>query len=111
MIIGDDSGSRYFWSLVDPAIAEAASMQAETMDGVGAMYSYICCEPAAAAKVADIIKGIFSDLCQNGIQENELTAAKNKVLSALTLKSEQPMADFSGLDSLGLFQIVPYAGR
>lgn len=97
MIIGDDSGSRYFWSLVDPAIAEAASMQAETMDGVGAMYSYICCEPAAAGKVADIIRGIFTDLHKNGIQENELKAAKNKVLSALTIKSEQPMGRLFGL--------------
>lgn len=97
MIIGDDSGSRYFWSLVDPAIAETASMQAETMDGIGAMYSYICCEPAAAPKVAEIIQGIFSDLSRNGIQEKELTAAQNKVLSALTLKSEQPMGRIFGL--------------
>jgi predicted Zn-dependent peptidase len=97
MILGDDTGSRYFWSLIDPAVAEAASMQAEAMDGVGAMYSYICCEPAASQKVMDIVAGIFKDLAENGITEKELQAAQNKVLSALTIKSEQPMGRLMGL--------------
>jgi predicted Zn-dependent peptidase len=97
MVLGDDTGSRYFWSLVDPAIAEAASMQAEAMDGVGAIYSYICCEPAAADKVMDIIGGIFKDIAQNGVSEKELQAAKNKVLSALAIKSERPMGRLMGL--------------
>jgi predicted Zn-dependent peptidase len=97
MILGDSTGSRYFWSLVDPAIAEVASMQAEAMDGVGAMYSYICCEPTAAQKVMDIVGGIFKDIAANGVSEKELQAAKNKVLSALAIKSEQPMGRLLGL--------------
>jgi predicted Zn-dependent peptidase len=97
MIIGDGSGSRYFWSLIDPAIAEAASMQAEAMDGTGAFYSYLCCEPASADKVMEIISGIFKDITQNGVTENELRAAQNKVLSALAIKSEQPIGRLMGL--------------
>ncbi|MBM4103468.1 MAG: insulinase family protein [Planctomycetes bacterium] len=97
MILGDSTGSRYFWSLVDPAIAEVASMQAEAMDGIGAIYSYICCEPTAAQKVMDIVGGIFKDITENGVSEKELQAAKNKVLSTLAIKSEQPMGRLLGL--------------
>lgn len=97
MIIGDSTGSRYFWSLIDPAIAEAASMQAEAMDGTGAFYSYFCCDPKSAGKTMDIITAIFKDIGQNGVQEKELQAAKNKVLSALAIKSEQPIGRLMGL--------------
>jgi predicted Zn-dependent peptidase len=90
-IVGDDTGSRYFWELVDPAIAETAVMQAEGMDGVGAMYSYIRCGPSEAQRAGDIVVKIFEDLARDGIKEGELETARNKVLSALTIKSEQPM--------------------
>lgn len=97
MIIGDDSGSRYYWSLVDCALAETASMQAETMDGTGAMYTYICCEPDNADKVLDIVRSIFIDITKNGVTENEIQKAKNKVLSAMAIKSEQAMGRIFGL--------------
>jgi predicted Zn-dependent peptidase len=91
MIIGDDTGSRYFWELVDNAMAETASMQYEAMDGVGALYSYIRCSPENAAKVMEIVKNIFASLAEKGITEAELQKAKNKVLSAITIKNELPM--------------------
>ena len=97
MILGDSTGSRYFWALVDTAIAEIAAMQCESMDGVGALYSYIRCSPENAAKVTDIVNDIFSDLSTDGVTENELQKAKNKVLSAITIKSELPMGRFVNL--------------
>jgi predicted Zn-dependent peptidase len=90
-IVGDDTGSRYFWELVDPAIAETADMEAEAMDGVGALYSYIRCSPRNADKVSEIVGRIFDDLAAKGVTPTELEAARNKVLSALTIGSEQPM--------------------
>ncbi len=90
-IVGDDTGSLYFWELVDPAIAETAVMQAEAMDGVGAMYSYIRCSPKDAPRAGEIVRHIFEDLASTGITQAELETARNKVLSALTIKSEQPM--------------------
>ena len=91
VIVGDDTGSRYFWELVDNAIAETATMQYEAMDGVGALYSYIRCSPENVTKVKDIVKRIFIFLSDSGITEAELQKAKNKVLSALTIKNELPM--------------------
>jgi predicted Zn-dependent peptidase len=97
-IIGDDVGSRYFWELVDKALAEAATMQFSAMDGTGVFYSYLRCNSDKFNKVLDTVNGIFQNLLQNGVTEDELTKAKNKVLSALVIKNELPMGR---LDNIG----------
>lgn len=91
LIVGDATGSRYFWSLVDPAVADTAVMQCEAMDGIGILSSYFRCRPDNRQKVLQIVQDIFKDLADKGVSENELTAAKNKVLSAMTIESERPM--------------------
>jgi len=91
VIIGDVQGSRFFWGLVDSAIAESATMQYEPMDGVGAFYSYIRCSPANADRALEIINNIFADLNADGVGADELRKARNKVLSAITIKNELPM--------------------
>ena len=89
--IGDHVGSRFFWELVDKALAEAASMQFEPLDGTGIFYSYIRCSSENVAKVLDIVRKIFDSISKDGITEDELTKAKNKVLSSLVIKNELPM--------------------
>ena len=91
MILGDYTGSRFFWALVDKAIAETAATQYESMDGVGALYTYIRCDPQNTTLAMDAAKNILNDLSANGVNNDELQKAKNKILSALTIKSELPM--------------------
>jgi len=91
MILGDYTGSRLFWALVDKAIAETAATQYESMDGVGALYTYIRCDPQNTTDAINIAKDILKDLSANGVNDDELQKAKNKVLSALTIRSELPM--------------------
>ena len=91
VIIGDDVGSRFFWELVDKALAETATMQFSAMDGTGAFCSYICCSSKNISKVLDIVRDIFGSLSKNGISEDELKKAKNKIQSALVIKNELPM--------------------
>jgi len=90
-IVGDSVGSRYFWALVDKALAETATMHCESMDGTGAFYSYICCGTDNVRKVLDTVKALFGDLESSGVTKAELTAARNKTLSAMVLKDEVPM--------------------
>jgi len=97
LIAGDQTGSRYFWGLVDNALAEVAAMQYETMDGAGGLYSYIRCNPQDQDKVMEVVEGIFADLEKDGVTEEELEKARNKVLSAITIKSEQPMGRLTNL--------------
>ncbi len=91
MILGDDSGSRYYWGLTEPALAEIAAMQCESMDGTGAFYSYLCCDPDKASAVLEVVRNIFAELKKTGVSGGELETAKNKMLSAVTIKCEQPM--------------------
>ena len=91
MIVGDYTGSRFYWALVDNALADTAAMQYESMDGAGAMYSYIRCSSENKDKVMEIVAEIFDDIQRDGVSESELRTARNKVLSAVTIKSETPM--------------------
>ncbi|MHC4158290.1 MAG: M16 family metallopeptidase [Planctomycetota bacterium] len=91
VIIGDDVGSRYFWELVDKALAESATMQFSAMDGTGTFYSYVRCTSENVSKVLDTVRDIFRSLSKTGITEDELKKAKNKILSALVIKNELPM--------------------
>ncbi|MBC8217205.1 MAG: insulinase family protein [Planctomycetes bacterium] len=90
-IVGDDVGSRFFWELVDKALAEAASMSYGAMDGTGTFYSYIRCSNENVRKVLGIVRRVFDDIEKNGVTEDELAAAKNKILSTLVIKNELPM--------------------
>ena len=91
VIIGDDIGSRFYWELVDNALAETATMQLGAMDGVGVFCSYVRCSPENAGKVTETIGKIFGEITENGINEEELQKAKNKVLSLITIQNELPM--------------------
>jgi predicted Zn-dependent peptidase len=103
IIIGDSVGSRFFWELVDKALAEAASMQFGPMDGTGAFYSYIRCGTDKVNLVFDTVNGIFQSLSQDGITADELRKAKNKVLSSLVIKNELPMGRLGDLGSNWLY--------
>ncbi len=99
VIVGDDVGSRFFWELVDKALAETAAMQFGAMDGTGTFYSYIRCSSKNAPKVLDTVSSIFRSLSKSGITKDELKKAKNKILSALVIKNELPMGRLVDLGS------------
>ena len=52
---------------------------------------YIRCSPENLGRVLDIVGNIFATLADGGVNEDELRKAKNKVLSAITIKNELPM--------------------
>jgi len=90
-IIGDCVGSRFYWELVDTALADEASMQFSAMDGTGVFCSYISCAGNKLQTVYGVLERVFADLAAQGVTEDELTMARNKVLSTLVLKNEVPM--------------------
>lgn len=99
IIVGDDVGSRFFWELVDKALAETAAMQCNTMDGTGRFYSYIRSGGSNVGKVLDVVRGILDDLVKNGVTSEELSTARNKILSSLVIKNELPMGRLVDLGS------------
>ena len=90
-ILGDDTCSRYYWALVDKALAETAAMSLDTMDGTGMLYSYLKCSSDHLDQVLDVVRGLLTEAKQKGVTEDELRIAKNKKLSALVIRNELPM--------------------
>jgi predicted Zn-dependent peptidase len=90
-IIGNDVGSRFFWELVDKAVAEVATMNMDAMDGAGVLFSYLRCSRDKFGYVMDTVRRILTTVKEQGVTEPELQAAKNKILSAVVLKNELPM--------------------
>ena len=89
-ILGDDSGSRMFWGLVDPGLAEYAGASTYEFDGSGIMMTYLCCSPSETERNLERIVEIQSDLDANGITEDELELVKSKVCSQIVRRAERP---------------------
>ena len=89
-IVGDDSGSRLFWDLVDTGLAEYASIGAYEFQGAGIMMTFLACDPEQAADNLGRIRDILSTVERDGVTEAELTRAKSKTCSHIILQSERP---------------------
>ncbi|MBI3863597.1 MAG: insulinase family protein, partial [Planctomycetia bacterium] len=97
VIVGDDTGSRLFWELVDPGFAETAELGYNEFDGSGAYMGYFSGPPEEARGNIDRIRDIFADVNANGVTEVELAQAKSKIASRIVLRSERPMGRLSSL--------------
>lgn len=97
VIIGDDSNSRLYWKLVDTGLAESAEIGFNEYDGSGTWLTYLCSDPELTESNLKLIQETFDEVNQNGITQEELDRAKNKLASRLVLRSERPMGRLSSL--------------
>ncbi len=91
MILGDQSGSRLYWSLVDNGLAESADCSFHEYDGAGAFYTSFSCDPKQTHKNLEIVIKQIHELITKGITEEELEQAKSKVLSRIVRAGEKTM--------------------
>lgn len=103
-IVGDESGSRLFWDLVDPGHAESADLGYHEYLDYGAYLLYFCSEPSMVGENLKRIDAIFRDVNCQGVREEELVQAKNKISSRVVLKSERPMGRLSSLGHAWLYR-------
>jgi predicted Zn-dependent peptidase len=89
-IVGDDSGSRMYWELTDPGLAESASLGHYEYLGVGMFYTWLACEPVLAEQNLSHLADIFRRVEADGVTAEELRQAKNKVKARVVLSSERP---------------------
>ena len=79
--IGDSSGSRMFWALVDPGLVDDAGIGADECDAAGAYFTSLSCAPENASECYDIVRGILDDVQKNSITSDELEQARTKIVS------------------------------
>jgi predicted Zn-dependent peptidase len=110
-ILGDASGSRLYYALVDPAIADQVNTSFSPMDGTGTFMTYLSCAPDRTSEAIDIVRREVQRFVHEGPTDSELTAARNKIAAGATLRGEVPMGRLSavGFDWLYRGEHVPLA--
>ena len=89
-ILGDDSGSRLFWELVDNGLADTAVCFTSEFQDCGIFGAYLACAPDQQIENWGILQKILADAKNSPIDEKELELAKNKICAGLILASERP---------------------
>lgn len=80
-VMGDYTGSRIFWSLIDVGLVDEAGMGVDECDGAGAYYTSFNCDPESAEECFTIVRELLDDVQKNGITPEEFQQAKTKILS------------------------------
>lgn len=89
-ILGDDSGSRLYWALIDPGLAEQASVGHYDYQGAGIFMTWLAGSPEQTEENLAIVQKIFADVEGQGVTRAELDQVKSKINSRVVLSSERP---------------------
>lgn len=90
VILGDDSGSRLYWELIDPGLAEHVSLGHYDYQGAGLFMTYLSSAPEAVAECLQRILDVYRKAENDGFEQAELEQAKCKISSRIVLGSERP---------------------
>lgn len=89
-VLGDDSGSRFYWELIDNGRADTAALSSFEYQGAGVFVAMLCCAPEDAEANLARIAELEEDIQRHGITQNELAQAQSKICSSIVLASERP---------------------
>lgn len=89
-IVGDDTGSRLYWDLVDPGLAETASLGHYEYQGVGMLFTWLSCAPEDAEANFERLQAMYQLAEAKGFAQEELRQARSKVKARVVLGSERP---------------------
>ena len=101
--IGDSSGSRLYWSLVDKGLVDSASLYHEVSDGLGMYIGYLSTAPEQLEQVSDIFRKELRKVETEGLTPEEWQRAQRKLATSLTLRGETPFGRLMYLGSSYLY--------
>jgi len=90
VVLGDGSGSRLYWELVDPGLVEHAAVGHHDFLDAGLFVTQLSCEPEAVDESLARILAIEAEAARGGIAAAEFERARNKVASRVVLAGERP---------------------
>jgi predicted Zn-dependent peptidase len=96
-ILGDHTGSRLYWALIDPGYADGAELSYQDYNQAGAFYTFLSCEPGETQANLGRIAKVYRTMLAEGPTAEELSQAQNKVLARSVLRSERPMGRLASL--------------
>ncbi len=90
MAVGDDSGSRMYWDLVDPGHVESASLGHYEYQDIGMYYTWMSCAPEDVEANLSRLDQVIADAQAKGLTEEELGRARSKIKSRVVIGNERP---------------------
>jgi predicted Zn-dependent peptidase len=96
-ILGDYTGSRMFWALIDSGLADSADMGYYEYEATGAFIASYNCSPEAAPKCRRLVVEILEDVQRNGVRDEELQLARTKLASREVRANERTHRRMLGL--------------
>ncbi len=96
-ILGDSDGSRLYWNIYQRGIAESAGAGIWSMEGTGLMLMEANSTPEDAPRVLKMLRAELDNLLNDGVFEDELQRAKDKLISGIVLSSESTFARMRSL--------------
>jgi predicted Zn-dependent peptidase len=89
-ILGDESGSRFFWEFIDTGRAEACAMWTQEFGSDGAMFTYLVCHPDELTSNRERVDELIQQVLNDGVTDDELSRAKNKTIASCIMQSDRP---------------------
>src|SRR5258706_13541664 len=89
-VIGDSDGSRFYWALVDNAIAEEADFGFYPHDALGSFYLSLINDPTRTDQCLDMALKELQKV-KTDLNNDEVERAKNKIASSIVLQGEIPL--------------------
>ena len=102
--VGDDSGSRLYWALVDSGEAETCELSFNEYDGCGVWMTYLACLPERAERLLAAIAEVYGRVNADGLTQAELDRARNKMAARMVLSGERPMGRLGAVGSNWLYR-------
>lgn len=90
-VLGDGTGSRLFWSLVETGEVDHAALGYYEYQGAGIFCTVLSCQPEKVEANLQTVRDLYVHAQRQGISLAELNQFKSKIKSRIVLGSERPM--------------------
>jgi len=90
VVLGDDSGSRLYWALVDTGLAEHAVLHHADFLEAGIFAIQLSCDPGEATELLERLDDLLDTWPARGVTPAELEQARNKLAGRIVLSGERP---------------------
>ncbi len=87
-IIGDQTGSKIYWDLLEPGTVESCYLWVDANDQAGSILVYASCDPKNLEEVTKKVKSYLT--AKLNFSEQELERSKTKLASRLAISAEMP---------------------
>ena len=89
-MLGDESGSRLYWELVDSGEAEHASCHHHDFLDAGLMITQLSCDADDVDALLARVLDVYRSAATGGIRGREFEQARNKLAGRVVLEGERP---------------------